>query len=34
MPGDETKDDGQHSVQDDKNTGKTSEDIDPKEYGK
>ncbi|WP_281373678.1 hypothetical protein [Haloechinothrix aidingensis] len=28
------KDDGKHSVQDDKKTGKEPKDIDPKEYGK
>ncbi|WP_020666056.1 hypothetical protein [Amycolatopsis nigrescens] len=29
-----TKDDGQHSLEDDKKTGKTGDDIDPSEYGK
>lgn len=28
----DTKDDGDHSVQDDKSTGKTGQDIDPKKY--
>jgi hypothetical protein len=30
---DDVKDDGKHSAQDDKGTGKTSDDIDPSEYG-
>jgi hypothetical protein len=34
MGDNETKDDGDHSVQDDKSTGKGSGDIDPDKYGK
>ena len=30
--GEGTKDDGDHSVQDDKKTGKSGQDIDPKKY--